>query len=306
MKSAEAHRSRLAPRFAPPAHPLARVPLALALCVCLLGFCSAARARSLVISRGARVVAGADASASPRSAPIGTATVKLTATFSPLALGKRTTLEFGFSFAAPSGQVPSPLTGIELHYPSNLGLGLSNLGLAVCTEATMEAAGPGGCSPNAVMGFGEVLTGIVLGSQIVSETAPITIMRAPDQEGRLAVLFYAEGTAPVDARIIFPGLLLPSPGPFGGVVNIGVPLVETLPGAPFVSVIRLHSTIGPKKVVYYEQVDGRTLAYQPRGILLPNRCPPHGFPFEARFSFSDGSRASAKTTVRCPALRKRL
>lgn len=234
-----------------------------------------------------------------------TTPVTLNASFRPMALGKRTTLEFGFRFKAPSGQVPEPLTGIELRYPSNLGLGLSGLGLATCDTATMEADGPGGCSPNAVMGFGEVLTGVVLGTQIVSEVAPITIMRAPDKEGRLAVLFYAEGTQPVDARIIFPGLLLPSRGPFGGVVNIGVPLVETLPGAPYVSVIDLHSTIGPKKVVYYEQVDGHTLAYQPRGILLPPRCPAGGFPFAARFLFNNETSASAKTTIPCLHSRRR-
>jgi hypothetical protein len=229
-----------------------------------------------------------------------TTPAKLSAAFIPLRLGQRTTLEFGFSFTAPPGQVPPPLTGIELRYPDNLGLGLSGLGLATCTVPAMEANGPGGCSPDAVMGFGEVLSGIVLGSQIVSETAPITIMRAPDEEGHLAVLFYAEGTAPVEARIIFPGLLLPSLAPFGGVVNIRVPLVETLPGAPYVSVIDLRSTIGPRKVVYYEQVGGRTLAYRPLGILLPSHCPRGGFPFAARFIFADGSKSSAKTVIRCP------
>lgn len=227
--------------------------------------------------------------------------VKLSASFIPLRLGQRTTLEFGFAFSAPPGQVPSPLTGIELHYPDELGLGLSGLGLADCTVATMEAQGPGGCPPDAVMGFGEVLSGIVLGTQIVSETAPITIMRAPDQEGRLAVLFYAQGTTPVDARIVFPGLLQPTSSSFGGVVNIHVPLVETLPGAPYVSVIHLHATIGPRKVVYYEQLDGHILAYRPRGILLPPHCPPGGFPFSARFSFLDGSTAGARTTIACPA-----
>jgi hypothetical protein len=236
----------------------------------------------------------------PSHAAAETAAVQLHAAFNPLALGHRTTLEFGFAFAAPPGKVPQPLTGIELHYPNNLGLGLSGLGLATCDAPALEAGGPRRCSPNAVMGFGQVLTGVVFGADIVSETAPITIMRAPDKEGRLAVLFFAEGTTPIDTRIIFPGLLLPSRAPFGGVVNIGVPLVETLPGAPYVSVIKLHSTIGPKRVVYYERVGGHTLAYTPRGILLPPHCPRGGFPFAASFSFADGSRASAKTTVRCP------
>ncbi|MGH2911760.1 MAG: hypothetical protein ACRDJ3_04715, partial [Solirubrobacteraceae bacterium] len=61
----------------------------------------------------------------------------------------------------------------------------------------------------------------------------------------------------------------------------------------------------PKKVIYYERVDGRTLAYQPRGILLPRSCPPAGFPFVARFSFSDGSKARAKTTIACPRHKRR-
>jgi hypothetical protein len=239
----------------------------------------------------------------PSHAAAETAAVQLHAAFNPLALGHRTTLEFGFAFAAPPGKVPQPLTAVELHYPNNLGLGLSGLGLATCDAPALEAGGPRRCSPNAVMGFGQVLTGVVFGAEIVSEMAPITIMRAPDKEGRLAVLFFAEGTTPIDTRIIFPGLLLPSRAPFGGVVNIGVPLVETLPGAPYVSVIKLHSTIGPRRVIYYERVGGHTLAYTPRGILLPRRCPRGGFPFAASFSFADGSRASAKTTVRCPGRR---
>jgi hypothetical protein len=115
------------------------------------------------------------------------------------------------------------------------------------------------------------------------------------------VIFFAEGTTPVDTRITFAGLLLPAPAPFGGQVNVGVPLVPTLPGAPYISVVRLRATIGPEKVTYYEQAGGRTLAYRPKGILLPNICPRHGFPFAAQFNFIDGSVARARTAVPCPA-----
>lgn len=267
-----------------------------ALCVCT---------STIGLAWAAMTVTPVDAAVAMTVTPVDATAVKLSAAFSPFVLGKRTTLEFGFRLVVPSSTVPPPLIGIELHYPGNLGLGLSGLGLANCDVPTLETKGPGGCSPNAVMGFGEVFTGVVFGTETVREMAPITIVRAPDQEGRLAVLFYAEGTTPVDARIIFPGLLLASTAPFGGVVNIGVPLVETLPGAPYVSVTRLRSTIGPKKVVYYEQISGRTLAYQPLGILLPKRCPRKGFPFAARFSFTDGSHLSAHTSVPCPKPRRR-
>jgi hypothetical protein len=228
-------------------------------------------------------------------------TARLSATFIPERLGQATTLGFGFSFTALPGQVPQPLTQIELRYPDNLGLGLSGLGLSTCTVQTLEESGPSKCPVNSVMGYGAALTGVVLGSTTVSESAPITILRTPDQNGHLAVIFSAEGTTPVDTRIIFPGLLLPAPAPFGGQVSVGVPLVPTLPGAPYISVVRLHATIGPEKVTYFERVGGRTLAYRPRGILLPDRCPPGGFPFAAQFSFLDGTSARARATVPCPA-----
>ena len=205
-----------------------------------------------------------------------------------------------------SGQrsVPPPLTQVDLRYPNNLGIGLSGLGLENCGASTLEASGPLGCPRDSVMGYGVAFTGIVLGTTPITESAPITILRAPNQEGRLSVLFYAEGSTPVDTHILFPGLLLPASSPFGGLVSIPIPLVPTLPGAPYISVIHLHATVGPRGVTYFEHAGGMTLAYKPRGILLPPSCPRGGFPFTARFSFSDGSQASASTKIKCPKRRR--
>ena len=230
---------------------------------------------------------------------------QLSAQFIPDRLGARTTLEFGFSFSAPPNQVPPPLTQVDLRYPGNLGIGLSGLGLKDCDPQRREAAGPMGCPPDSVMGYGVAYSGIVLGTTPITESAPITILRAPDQEGRLSVLFYAEGSTPVVAHMLFPGLLLPASSPFGGLVSIPIPLVPTLPGAPYISVIHLRATVGPHGGVYYEHAGGATLAYKPRGILLPPHCPRGGFPFAARFSFSDGSQSSAATKIRCPSKRMR-
>jgi hypothetical protein len=236
----------------------------------------------------------------PASAPAAPA-ASLSGSFIPERLGQRTTLDFAFSFSVPAGTVPPPLTQIELRYPNYLGIGLSGLGLATCSAETLEASGPVGCPPNSIMGYGGALTGIVLGSEIITESTPITILRTANQEGHFALLFYAEGTTPVTTRIVFPGLLLPASSPFGGLVSIGVPLVPTLPGAPYISVLKLRATLGPHKVTYFEQSNGRTLAYEPIGILLPNSCPRRGFPFDAQFSFLGGAVATARTAVPCPA-----
>ncbi|MCL2769481.1 MAG: hypothetical protein FWD42_05145, partial [Solirubrobacterales bacterium] len=200
------------------------------------------------------------------AAASGAPVVRLSAEFDPYTLGQRTTLDFSFFIRYSSlAEFPPPLTQIQLRYPAYLGIALSGLGLENCSAATLEASGPAGCPSNSVMGYGAALTGIVLGTTTITEEAPVTILRAPSERGHLGLLFFSEGTTPVNTRIIFPGVLLPAPNPFGGQVNIDVPLVPTLPGAPYISVLELHATVGPRRVVYYERVRGRLLAYKPRG-----------------------------------------
>lgn len=237
--------------------------------------------------------------ATPAAASAGSSAT-LSASFAPERLGRRTTLSFGFQIHGDGGRVPPALTAVDLSYPNYLGIALSGLGLAVCAEATLQAAGPTGCPANSVMGRGTARAEIALGPEVVRESAPITILRASNQEGHIAVLFSAIGTLPLAAGVVFPGVLLPAPAPFGGLLSIAVPLIPSVPGAPNVALVQLRSTLGPSGIVYYEQVAGRTLAYQPPGILLPNSCPAGGFPFAADFSFEDGSHASAATSVPCP------
>jgi hypothetical protein len=227
-------------------------------------------------------------------------TAYLHASFQPSRLGGRSTLQFEFSFSAPPGEVPPPLVEMQLRYPRHINFYIAGLGLEECPQATLEAHGPRACPRNSVMGYGVVRTGIVLGGTPVLESSPITILRAPEREGDLALFFYAEGTHPVEADVLFSGLLLSANEPFGGKVQIGVPLVETLPGAPYVSVLHLHATIGPEHLTYFHNVDGVSLAFKPKGILLPRTCPPHAFPFAASFAFSNETRAVAHTTVQCP------
>jgi hypothetical protein len=230
---------------------------------------------------------------------------KLGAAFMPNRLGGRTTLEFSFTLAAASGDVPPPLTQIELRYPRNLGIDLSRLGLSTCTSIELEASGPRGCPTNSVMGYGVVGTSVELGTSVVAEDAPITIFRAQTNDGRFGLLFYAEGKHPVETDIVFSGILLPAGEPFGGKVSVAVPLVPTLPGAPYVSVVHLDATIGPHRVTYYERRGGLTYAFKPLGILMPPSCPQGGFPFAAAFTFSDETTSRARTYANCPRERAR-
>jgi hypothetical protein len=139
-----------------------------------------------------------------------------------------------------------------------------------------------------------------IGPEVIPETGRITTWMAPIQDGHLALLFYAEGQTPVLSENIFTAQLLQAKAPYGGQLATQVPLIPTLPEAPYASVIGLTSTIGPMNITYYESFRGKRTPYHPNGIRLPERCPPGGFPFAATLSFLDGSHTRAAIRVACP------
>jgi hypothetical protein len=228
-----------------------------------------------------------------------TQTAKLTATFTPDRLNTPTTITFAIQITA-DGQVPAPLTGIDLRYPLNLGLATSELGLATCQPQQLKTYGPPGCPANSIMGHGSALAEIAIGPEPLKETATITLLAGPPQEGHLDILVYAEGQTPVNAEILISALLIPEPPPYGGRLHFNIPLVPSLPDGPDVAITNLHTTLGPQGLTYHEHHHGKTITYHPDGILLPTTCPDGGFPFNATLTFLDGSNAQAKTTVPCP------
>ncbi len=261
--------------------------------ICKIGTLSVAAALTAL---GLLAWGWSPATAEPTAQP----RAKLSAALSPERLGQGTTILFGFTIATTTGQVPSPLTALNLYYPANLGIGTSGLGLETCSLAILEHDGPEGCPSQSQMGYGKGIVEIPFGPEILTETAQTLIFMAHIHEGHLGLLFYADGHAPVAAQIVFHGLVLPAPSPFGGDLATTFPLVPTLPEAPNAAVVQLDSTIGPLHLTYYEHTRGRYHAYHPRGIVLPRTCPHGGFHFAASFAFENGTRTHASTAVPCP------
>jgi hypothetical protein len=225
-------------------------------------------------------------------------TATLHVSFNPERLGQSTSLAFQVRILA-DGSVPSPLTGIDLHYPSDLGIAISGLGLDTCPLGTLEYIGPVGCPAEARMGEGSAIAELPFSSDIIQESAEIAILRAPEENGHPGFSFYAQGNTPISLPVIFPGVLLPGTTTQTETIRIHVPLVETLPGAADVSVTQLNATLGPHGLTYYEHIHGKFVPYRPRGILLPNKCPRRGFPFSASLTFIDGSHATASRRIPC-------
>jgi hypothetical protein len=229
--------------------------------------------------------AGAAASASQR--------VRISARFSPYRLGAPAAMSLGMSVTASGGGIPSPLQSIDLRYPANLGIATSGLGTASCQPIALEEHGPAGCPPNSIMGSGSALARFRIGPEIFHERATIGLAAGPSPDGRIHLLISATGLSPVAARIVMQSTLA------AGRLQIAVPLVPSLPEGEPVAVVSVHATLGGR-LTYYERRHGRRVAYRPKGILVPPRCPRGGFRFSGRFSFLDGSSTRASTVVACP------
>ncbi len=150
------------------------------------------------------------------------------------------------------------------------------------------------------MGYGTALAEIPLGPSIVYETGHVTIVRTVSHAGHLGLLMYVNAEEPVSEQIVFPGLVLPATTPFGGRLNMNIPLIPSLPEGPDAAVVQFHASLGPLHLRYHEYIHGHRINFKPRGIPLPNTCPHGGFRFSAKFAFQDGSHSNASATVPCP------
>ena len=153
--------------------------------------------------------------------------VHLSATFTPEHLGRTTSVGLALKITTPASSVPSPVRQLDLDYPQNVGIALSGLGLETCTATTLETMGPAACPIDSVMGYGSALGEIPFGPEVIKERASVTIVRAADEDGHIALLFDAQGIGPVAANVVLPGVLLPAPRPYGGDIRIDVPLIPT-------------------------------------------------------------------------------
>jgi hypothetical protein len=236
----------------------------------------------------------------PTVAQAGSELASLHASFSPNRLGAPTTITFGFHLSTAEGVAPPPLTGLDLRMPSGMNYTTTTLGLAICQPKALAEQGLAGCPSNSRLGYGSAFVEVPFGTGAGHEIPEIQAVSGPSPKGNLVVLFYANGLYPVFAQLAFSGEVLPDHGRFGSQLATSVPLVTSVPGGPDVSILSVTSTIGPSHLTYYRHSHGRLVAFHPRGVSVPERCPHGGFPFAAHFTFQDGSSATAETSVPCP------
>jgi len=231
----------------------------------------------------------------------GSPSANLKASLAPEIPRHGTTVRLHVRISPTSELIPPPLLEGKLSYPAGLDVQLSGLGIDACQPIALELFGLEACPPNSVMGYGSAVAALPIRKQVFHESARIAVVRTEERSGHQAVLLYVYGETGLSARIILPAELLPAAKPYGGSLDIQVPLVPSFPEGPDVSVSDLTLVLGPGNLTYSERVHHRLVHYKPTGIPLPGHCPRGGFPFAVELSFLDGSRASAGAAARCPA-----
>jgi hypothetical protein len=184
------------------------------------------------------------------------------------------------------GGFPSPLTGVVVYLPS--GTKLHPQGFATCSSVVLESHEVQNCPKKSVASpKGEVLGVVSFGGTRVPEKA--TVQAFFTTGGKIA--FFTEGREPAVLEVLSTGDFSGAPSPFAQKLNAVVPLVSTVPGAPYASVLSIKIRVGAaymkgKKLISYGTV--------------PSKCPKGGFPAKTELKYLSGETSTVNIKVPCP------
>jgi hypothetical protein len=202
-------------------------------------------------------------------------------------LGAGASVETLFTISGTEyGGFPSPLTGVVVYLPA--GTKLHPQGFATCSSAILESHEVQKCPKKSIASpKGEVLGVVSFGQTRVQEKASVQAFFTSG--GKLA--FFTEGTEPASIEILSTGSFSSAPNPFSKKLTAVVPLVLTVPEAPYASVLSIRIKVGAaymkgKKLISYGTV--------------PKKCPKGGFPAKTELKFLSGETSTASIKVPCP------
>jgi hypothetical protein len=181
---------------------------------------------------------------------------------------------------------PPPLIGVTFYTPP--GSKVSTAGFTTCPTAVLESHEVQKCPKKSFAGpKGSASGEVSFGTTRVHET--LTVQPFFTSGGKLA--FYAEGREPAVIELLSTGGFSSPAGGFGPVLTTEVPLVISVPGAPYGSVETIKVKVGAafkkgKKLVSYG--------------TLPKKCAKGGFPVKAELKFLGGEAVTVNVKAPCP------
>ncbi len=190
---------------------------------------------------------------------------------------------------------PPPIIGVNFYLPK--GAKLHPTGFPTCSKTTLEQFGPIKCPKSSAAGpIGTVVGYVTFGGERVEESTELSSFYSPTG----GIEFFTDGHSPVSLEILSNGhyVNLGGAGGFGPEVIVEVPLVASVPGAPYASVKTITGKFGSAykshgKTIYYGRV--------------PKTCPKGGFPVKTEVIFDEEGAvpfkpeiASAEYKAPCP------
>jgi hypothetical protein len=148
---------------------------------------------------------------------------------------------------------PPPIIGVNFYLPT--GVKLHPSGFPVCNEQVLRQSGPIACPKGSQAGpIGSVLGFVTFGGERVEETSELFSFYKPGG----GFIFFTDGHSPTSLEIYSSGHYVnyTGGGGYGPDLETIVPLVPSVPGAPFASVKTIHIKAGSAikvhgKPVYY-------------------------------------------------------
>jgi hypothetical protein len=201
-------------------------------------------------------------------------------------LGAGTAVQAEYTISGTEYQgSPPPLIGVNFYLPS--GTKLHTSGFPTCAKTVLEQFGPIKCPKGSAAGpVGSAEGFVTLGGERVPETLTIASYYAPGG----GFEFYSHGASPVSIEILSNAhyINLGGGGGYGPELIAEVPLVASLPGAPYASVKSIKVKAGSAykshgKTIYYGRV--------------PLKCPKGGFPIKTEVIFAENGELSKPVTV---------
>ena len=191
------------------------------------------------------------------------------------------------------GGFPTPVVGIVLRLPSGTTLNAGNH--STCSKMTLEQVGPSGCQKTSAAGpVGHAHAIVSFGAERVEEGTTVESFFAPGS----GLYFFLNGHSPVSLELLMSATVA------SNVITVEVPLVSTVPGAPFASLTEVELRLG-------ESQPEEERSHLESGLTLPPECPTGKFSWSASVTFDEGGAVpiipetvESAAEVGCPAARK--
>ena len=180
---------------------------------------------------------------------------------------------------------PPPLIAANFYVPTGVVL---NVGaFPSCPETTLLGAGPGACPRSSSLGeVGKATGDVTFGGERVGESAELVPFFGPGG----GVEYFGDGHSPVSLEVVVKGHFrhLGGLGGYELVEEEEVPLIATVPGAPYVSITAITGKFGAAMKSH-----GRTIYF----LRLPKTCPKGGFQLKTEAIFAENGEPSKPETV---------